>query len=209
MKTTDQLQIRKLNIDEARKIYLHHLQRDFPRNEVKPFSIIRKRMLIDRYQAFGAFAGDHLAGYAFFFEPGKDSAGQNDHNNHNHHAVLLDYFAVVNSLRGCGYGSAILKQLCAPEMEFPTILIESERVTDDLSEEVIRIRERRIRFYENAGAFRTGIRTHVNGADYEILILSSRDKTVSKEDAYALTTRIYTEMYPAAWFPELAWICPP
>ena len=147
MNRQDEMEIRELSYAEAREIYVNHLRKDFPRSEVKPFSRIRSGMRKGAYRCFGAFLGNELAGYAFLahYRLGKTAVG------------LLDYFAVVTGRRGQGLGSEILRQLSPARLSLFCILIETEQIVPGLADADREIRERRVRFYERAGACRSGV----------------------------------------------------
>ena len=117
---------------------------------------------------------------------------------------LLDYFAVVCSKRDQGIGSRIMEALSPEKTGLDCILVESERIMEDLEEEQKKERLRRIRFYERAGAKRSGVYTYLYGVFYDIMIFSAGSATISPQEAFALTDFMYHEMYPAYWFPKLA-----
>ena len=208
---------------QAEKIYEEHLIRDFPDNEVKPFAVIEAAMRGGRYQVFAAMLDGELAGYAFLaagspagsadlpagarperhFQSAGSPAG-NAGTPDGKKVGLLDYFAVVCSKRDQGIGSRIMEALSPEKTGLDCILVESERIMEDLEEEQKKERLRRIRFYERAGAKRSGVYTYLYGVFYDIMIFSAGSATISPQEAFALTDFMYHEMYPAYWFPKLA-----
>ena len=197
---------------QAEKIYEEHLIRDFPDNEVKPFEVIEAAMRGGRYQVFAAMLDGELAGYAFLAAgnpaesadlPAGSPAG-NAGTPDGKKVGLLDYFAVVCSKRDQGIGSRIMEALSPEKTGLDCILVESERIMEDLEEEQKKERLRRIRFYERAGAKRSGVYTYLYGVFYDIMIFSAGSATISPQEAFALTDFMYHEMYPAYWFPKLA-----
>lgn len=208
---------------QAEKIYEEHLIRDFPDNEVKPFAVIEAAMRGGRYQVFAAMLDGELAGYAFLaagspaesadlpagtrperhFQSAGNPAG-NAGTPDGKKVGLLDYFAVVCSKRDQGIGSRIMEALSPEKTGLDCILVESERIMEDLEEEQKKERLRRIRFYERAGAKRSGVYTYLYGVFYDIMIFSVGSATISPREAFALTDFMYHEMYPAYWFPKLA-----
>ncbi len=194
MNIRKELTIKKLNEPEAGRIYQKHLVKDFPPEEVKPFFVISRFMAEGRYDVYGAFLGNELAAYVFFAtaERGADTI------------ALLDYFAVVSGKRGRGIGSEVLRRLSPSRLSFRYILIEAEQIKDSLDEEERNVRERRIRFYEKAGAFRTDVYTYLYHVDYEILLMSASGTSATREEAYELTDWIYHAVYDPSWFPTLA-----
>ena len=102
------LQARQLTLAQAEEIYDKYLKADFPPEEVKPFSAIRRMWEQKNYHTYGFYeqeaAGDLLCAYAFLMADNEKRM------------LLLDYFAVCSQLRGSGYGSlalALLRKECA------------------------------------------------------------------------------------------------
>ena len=188
--------IRQLDVDAAREIYEEHLVIDFPPSEVKPFSIIQRRMQEGSYEVYGAFCRGELTGYAFMFNASWKGSK----------AALLDYFGILRGRRGQGKGSLFLKKLFAGCTQIRRILIESERVEAASSPEEKNTRRRRIDFYLRCGACRSGSWTRLHSVRYDILILSDEADRLSAEDAFDFTEHMYHAMYPASWFPSLACI---
>ncbi|MBQ9064759.1 MAG: GNAT family N-acetyltransferase [Blautia sp.] len=93
--------IKSCDIKEAGEIYKTHMEADFPRDELKPFSAIREMMEAGKYLVFGAYEGDALTGYAYIAIMEKNGI----------QISLLDYFAVVRGKRGRGTGTFFLKKL--------------------------------------------------------------------------------------------------
>ena len=185
MNRQDEIEIRELSYAEAREIYVNHLRKDFPRSEVKPFSRIRSGMRKGAYRCFGAFLGNELAGYAFLahYRLGKTAVG------------LLDYFAVVTGRRGQGLGSEILRKLSPARLSLFCILIETEQIVPGLADADREIRERRVRFYERAGACRSGVSTRLFGVAFDIFLMTESGKKIDREMARRLTDYVYRRMY--------------
>ncbi len=182
------------DIPQAEKLYEEHLVRDFPEDEVKPFSVIEDAMREGHYLVYAALLDGETAGYAFL-ETGERKGKK---------IALLDYFAVVSGKRNQGIGSRIMKDLTSGKMEFNCMLVESERVTEDLDEEQKRERLRRIAFYERAGAKKSGVYTYLYGVFYDIMVIAGDKEKINTQEAYAMTDYMYRKMYPPYWFPELA-----
>ncbi len=146
-----------LNISAIKEIYYEYLVNDFPADEVKPFNIIEMMYNNDKYFAYGFFAEDRLVAYALFVGKEGDDV------------VLLDYFAVVKKFRQNGYGTEFLKQL-KKLMSGSKIILEAEddKYAHDDNDKYIR--QRRLSFYESAGASDTGIRALVFGVHYIIFV---------------------------------------
>lgn len=181
------LQARQLTLAQAGEIYGSDLKADFPPEEVKPFSVIRRMWEEKKYHAYGFYeqgaGGEMLCAYAFLMA---DNVKR---------VLLLDYFAVCSRLRGSGYGSlalSLLRQECAG---WNGILVEVE---DDelpgLEEETVITRRRRISFYANGGCQMTTARSLLWGVDYRIMMLPVTDPHAGEHAAEKLQA-VYRCMY--------------
>ena len=186
------LYARELTINEPEEIYEKHLRRDFPPDEVKPFSIIREMSSKRNYYMYGFYergkgqGEETLCAYAFLLADYKRKM------------LLLDYFAVCGQLRGSGYGShalAMLREECAA---WNGIMIEVE---DDelpgLDEETRKVRQRRIVFYKGANCQMTTTRCRLWGVDYRIMILPVMDSRAGEDMAIKIRS-VYQCMYDDA-----------
>lgn len=180
---------RELSIMEAEEIYKKHLKKDFPPEEVKPFSIIKKMWSKKNYYVYGFYekeseqGEESLCAYAFLLA------------DHERRMLLLDYFAVCGQLRGAGYGSralAMLREECA---DWNGIVIEVE---DDelpgLDEETRNVRKRRISFYRRVGCQMATTRSRLWGVDYRIMILPVMDGRAG-DDMAGKVRSVYQCMY--------------
>ena len=187
--------LRQENISTAKMIYYRHLKKDFPASETKPFSAISKAMRCEKYKVFGAYANERLVGYAFVFISNKDGKV----------ISLLDYFAVVEGMRGKGLGKEILKNLSPDRLGFDNVLIESESLSGAEDKEDRDIRQRRIRFYESCGAINSGVKAFLYEVEYDILVFYRCGMSVTEETVYEMTESLYEDMYGnLPWYPDLA-----
>lgn len=152
-----ELTLRCLSTAQAEKIYSQYMTQDFPRDELKPFSMIEAASARGEYECLGCYAGAQLCGYAYLLRFGN--------------AYLLDYFAVKAELRGSGYGSRILQMLHAQYADADAFLIESENPDDAADARALAERQRRLRFYLHAGCTDTGVTARVFGVEYRLLEL--------------------------------------
>ena len=63
----DQLKVRELQVDEIKSLYNERLTRDFPPDELKPFTMIMSALERDAYICYGALVEESILAYAFFF----------------------------------------------------------------------------------------------------------------------------------------------
>ena len=188
------LMIRQVDISTAEEIYERFLKNDFPQNERKPFRVIRRMMEKNRYQVYAAYIKEELAGYAFLAAEQKE----------NSQIGLLDYFAVLSEKRHCGIGTEFLRKLFDGLGTFQYILIESESITDNISDEEERIRRERFRFYGHCGAIHTDVHIELFFVKYDIFAMCREGLPSDTETIFTLADFMYRKMYPESWFPRLA-----
>lgn len=173
--------VKRLSETEISDIYTRYLVYDFPKNETKPLSAIKKALERGIYEAYGMYEGEKLAAYAFFVR----CEG----------SYLLDYFAVTAERRGQGYGSLFLKKLKEIFKDADSVTAEvedPERAEDGNEKET---REKRLSFYLRAGFCDTGVRVRTFGVDYMIIEMLPQGRTDEKEFRKRYLT-FYKELCP-------------
>lgn len=183
MSSTRNIYIKPLTLYEAKAVYIGNAHRDFPSNELKPFSMIERLWNRGCYNGYGFYEADILRAYAFLMADGYTNM------------LLADYFAVCEDARGKGYGAealALLKETC---MERNGIIFEVEDEDSAKSEEEILIRRRRIAFYEKCGVVMTDVRSHVFGVDYRLMVMPLADRDAGEGIGEKLTS-LYKLMLP-------------
>lgn len=179
-------------MEEARAVYIGRAHRDFPSDELKPFSMIETLNSNRCYECRGFYRqeDDELCAYAFLM---KDADMK---------MLLLDYFAVCEKMRGKGYGTATLEKLKQDYTEWNGIIFEVEDDEEAVSDEEALIRKRRIAFYENNGVVMTDERSFVFGVDYKLMALPLADKAAGEHMREKITS-VYKKMLPEKVFLEM------
>lgn len=175
------MKIREMSKEQLDNLYEEHLVCDFPKEELKPLSLLQSYMDKEQYTVYGMYEEEALLAYAMFVH----LEGQN--------ISLLDYFACNRKNRSNGYGTKMLKMLHeAADVEGFIIEVESVRTASNEAE--VTIRERRIAFYERNGLRRTNIRTCVYGVEFEILYLPV-NMDIEDSVLYKNIEKIYIQMF--------------
>ena len=149
---------RKLTRKEIESVYSLYMKKDFPKDELKPLSMINRSLDKGQYFCYGMFDDDKLCGYACFVSIDIDSK----------QCCLLDYFAVLSDMRDKGIGSAFLRLLKDELDPAEIVLCESESPEDTENEELV-TRKRRIAFYLRNDLTDTGVTASVFGVKYVLL----------------------------------------
>ena len=188
MLSAQNIYIKSLDLEEARAVYIGSAHRDFPSDELKPFSMIEKLWNRGCYRGYGFYEkagdrGDKLRAYAF-------TMADSDTN-----MLLLDYFAVCEEARGKGYGSIALSLLKDACMEWDGIMFEVEDTAFAKNEEERLTRSQRIAFYEKNGVVMTDARSHTFGVDYMIMVMPLGNATAGQKIGEKLAA-IYKKMLP-------------
>lgn len=192
MSSTQCIYNKKLSLEEARTIYIGCAHRDFPSNELKPFSMIEHLHSNGCYECFGFYRqeDDILCAYAFMM-------ADTDTN-----MLLLDYFAVCEEFRGKGYGTAVLEKLKQDFTTWNGIIFEVEDDDTAESEEEALIRRGRIAFYEKSGVVMTKEKSHAFGVDYKLMMMNLADRAAGEQAGDKITS-VYKKMLPEKAFLEM------
>lgn len=186
----NELQARLLSIQEVKTIYDSYMQQDFPRNELRPFSMIKKLMNEHIYYTYGIFKESKLCAYAFFLEDRKSGI------------LLFDYFAVCSQHRGQGYGTKALHLILETCKEKNGVLLEVEDPSFAENEEERGVRERRIQFYEKCGIHRSDVQMLLFGVNYCIMYQSFTSDDM--EDHIVETIQeIYKKLVPKLLYKKI------
>lgn len=190
------MQFAELTAAQVTQVYQERMTADFPPDELKPLSRIRRALSAGRYRCTGLFEGGELLAYGFFVI----LRGQDDTE------LLLDYFAVDAAKRGQGIGSAFLRMLPEQFPEAGAVLIESEspETAENSAERILR--ERRIRFYMENGCLASGMETSVFGVRYRVMELPLR-KTHTPEQLRQIYAGLYRQILPPEMFREKIHFC--
>lgn len=178
------LEIRAVDENLAREIFKNSMQRDFPREELRPLRSMIRLYKKGVYSGLAAYIGGELVAYAFF--GGQQGAP----------CILLDYYAVEPSVRGQGVGGRFLTAI-REELGDTGLLIEAENPasTDDEAEKTVR--SARVRFYEHVGAVNLNLRWLLFGVEYTVLHLPPvGGQPFTGEEAKRELRKIYEGIVP-------------
>lgn len=178
------MELKRLELDTVKQIYEEHLTKDFIPAEQKPWIVLNLLMKMGLYFCYGLYEENQFRGYAFF------CVGDNKLKR----AVLLDYFVVVNGLRGQGYGSEFMKLLRQELSDYDFVIAEVERVEAFATKEEDCIKEKRQQFYLRNGWNMTGLEVDLFGEKLQIYQLPIREQ-VKEPRVFEELNLIYDKMF--------------
>lgn len=166
--------LRLLEESAVVKIYEENMPEDFAKGEIKPLARILELRRQGKYFCYGLYAGEILAGYCFLVVSGEKDA------------VLLDYFAVSEKMRGQGLGSICLGLLKEEigRQQLGTLILEVENPRFGKNEEEKFLRRRRIAFYMRNGMTLTPLRIFLYDVEYLVM-------TEKKQEMFRTAGQIY------------------
>ncbi len=163
---------------EFELIYEQFMVHDFPKNELKELALIKETYKKEKYTCFVMEEKKEIRAYACFTWS-KESV------------QILDYLAVVGSVRGKGYGGQLLTWVKENE-KIKEIIIESEDpdfAADDIEKE---IRYKRLSFYEKNGMRKRDLCIKLAGVEYNIFTFDT--SLLSNEELLEEMLTIYREI---------------
>ena len=161
--------IRRLDAKTLTKVYEQSMQEAFPPEELKPLKNMLEMQAEGFYDVWGYYPNGELVAYACVCS--------------HQTPVLLDYYAVVESYRGQGHGSAFLQALAADRERYGSMMMEVEAVASALDEDDCVKRARRLAFYERLGFRLTVTEASVFGVHYQVLDNQDGETPHSVEEA--------------------------
>ncbi len=176
--------LQQLTKEEISWIYHHYMKNDFPSSELKPLNRILELIDNNLCCGIGLLDDDTIRGYALLITPQPGTY------------CLLDYFAILPSYRGMGYGHAffsLLPDFLSQNLPQTTgIFIECEAIADAKNTADKKVRQKRISFYENCGCQITNLHSCLFGVSYDILFLSDN---MNSENILVPLKHIYEAMF--------------
>ena len=170
-------------------IYRTFMQRDFPKEELKPLDSIRRMWDMHSYDCYQLTENGALVGYALFVRQSCDGRDW----------YLLDYLAVIKKYRNHGYGSEFLHGLPMLIKDADSIIVEVEDPDKAGDEADGMLRRRRLAFYLRGGFVKTGVTATIFGVPYHILELPCR-KVHSMEESRMIYTSLYRFIVPEPYY---------
>jgi len=124
----------------------------FPPMERKPLAYMKTLTKQKKMVMQAIIEDDSLLGLVVFIQ--------------HQHIKILDYFAIVPSYRGCGYGRLALQQILHENQKY-TLILEIEKLDDNASNALER--QKRKQFYLKQGLKETNLYVCLYHVDYELL----------------------------------------
>lgn len=172
------MNLKKVGIEEfTNTIYPEYLQ-IFVEEERKEYKTIEKAFNSNITTIFEVIEEERFIGF-ITINALKDSK-----------YAILDYFAILPECQDKGYGTSAIKQL-KEISTYDGIFIEVEKCGLGQDKEENRIRERRVKFYEDLGFRKLEFDLDLYKVIYSTYILPKKDKEIFEEDIIKDIFEIY------------------
>lgn len=137
MKLEYNMYLKKVDIKEFKKVIYPEYKKIFPAIERRSYRRIKKSYNNSTTEIIEIIVENQFVGFCIM-KCLKDNP-----------YIVLDYFAILPEYQRKGYGSKAIKLLKEMYKEHDGIFVEIEKLEDNENEEENKIREQRIKFYEN------------------------------------------------------------
>ena len=161
--------LRKIGLEEFQKVIYPEYKRIFPKEECKPYALIKKTFENNITDMIEIIESDKIVGF-FIVNTLK-----------NNQYAMLDFFAILPQYQNKGYGSKAIKLLKEENKNLEGIIIEIEKCGLGKNEEENSFREKRARFYERLGFQKMGFDIELYMVMYSIYVLPCNE-TIFFED---------------------------
>ncbi len=178
MKGMKERYLKILTKTEIKEIYDIYTAVDFPPAELKSWNTLSAGYDSGYYSGYGYYENDSLLAYAFLvrIDGGEEST------------YILDYYAVLEDMRGKGIGSEMLDII--REKINAALFCEAEDPDYAETEKERNDRIRRISFYKKNGFTDTGVRSRIFGSDFVNLELPA-GKLHDRQSVIQITGEMY------------------
>lgn len=165
--------VKRLNATEIKSLHTKSMKRDFPQNELRPYSAMKRLLKKNEYGVYRAYSNGEPVGYFAVLSTGGN-------------VILLDYFAVEYGMRSRGIGSKLFQAFAQiiskdyPNADAVVIECEAPYVAENPDEK--KLRERRIGFYLKNGVVMTEHYWKAFGVEYNLLALPVKGADITPVD---------------------------
>lgn len=190
--------LRKITIEEFRKVIYPEYKKLFPKEERKPYKLIKKSFENNITDIIEIIESDEIVGF-FIINALR-----------NNQYAILDFFAILPQYQSKGYGSKAINLLKEENKDLGGIIIEIEKCGLGRNVEENSLREKRARFYERLGFQKMGFDVELYKVMYSIYVLPCNEtrffedikvsqamfdiyKAISGEGRTKKNCKIYTE----------------
>ena len=189
-KPEKRMKLQRLNEKQITKLYQEHMVVDFPKDELKPLSMILKSVQEGFYDCFGLFENEKIVGYTFMVKQ--------------ENSYLIDYIAIFPEHRNKGVGANLLTLIDDYLGDADRIIgeVEDPAYTDD--EEQKTLQTRRLEFYLRNNCYDTGLRVECFGVKF-IILEAGKKKCRDKDEVWDLYSLFYKKFLSEEQFEKNIW----
>ena len=189
-KPEKRMKLQRLNENQITKLYQEHMVVDFPKDELKPLSMILKSVQEGFYDCFGLFENEKIVGYTFMVKQ--------------ENSYLIDYIAIFPEHRNKGVGANLLTLIDDYLGDADRIIgeVEDPAYTDD--EEQKTLQTRRLGFYLRNNCYDTGLRVECFGVKF-IIFEAGKTRCRDKDEVWDLYSLFYKKFLSEERFEKNIW----
>lgn len=169
--------LKSVDIEEFKKIIYPEYKKIFPREEQKPYQLIKKSVQNNITEIIEILEKDTFIGFLII-----NTLETTQY-------AILDYFAILPQYQNKGYGSKAIALLKKNQVG---IIIEIEKCGLGSNEEENKIRVKRANFYERLGFYKMGFDVDLYKTIYSIYLLPyEENKTINENEVIQNMFNIY------------------
>lgn len=171
--------IRKLDIEEAKKLYRDYIDEDFPNDERPNYNHYVKLLESEEFIPYSYEEENKMKAYIICIEKGDN--------------VLISHLAVLKEYRGQGIGTKLLEEIKNFYKDKQAVILESEAEEQAKDEKSLETIKRRQKFYTKCGfTSYSNLDYELSGVKYLIFIYSHLENKIDVEKLIEVIEQLYS-----------------
>lgn len=173
--------IRKLDIEEAKKLYRDYIDEDFPDDERPNYNHYVKLLESEEFIPYSYEEENKMKAYIICIEKGDN--------------VLISHLAVLKEYRGQGIGTKLLEEIKNFYKDKQAVILESEAEEQAENKKALEIIKRRQKFYKKCGfTSYPNLDYELSGVKYLIFAYSNLENKIEDGKLIEIIKELYKEI---------------